>query len=124
MVKAQVDLRVLQPEVFQSRRQPLRRERRRQAHAERVRILFLADRGHGLRDAIKGFDDFRQQRLALLAEREPAWIPVEQRHTQVILDNLDLVTNRRLGHVEFARGLGKAEQTAGRLETLEAVKWR
>jgi len=51
-------------------------------------------------------------------------ITIEQRYPEIILDHLDLVTDRRLGNVQLARGRGKAEQSARGLEVLEAVKWR
>ena len=112
------DVRILLQEVAQPRCQPRRAEADRRRHLEPSGRLLLA-----LRQQRLGHRQFGEhlahrpvQALALLGQDQPARMPVEQRHLQVLLQRRDLARHGGLAQVQRVTGMGEASGFRDRVE--------
>ena len=118
----QIDERTTLLEQAQPRQQPAHREgadHTDRQHLEEMAVVELLDhRFH----AAEGVGQHRQQRMALVAERQPARQAAEQRDAQPRLQAADLLADRRLRHIQFSRREGEAQMARGRLEGAQRIE--
>ena len=77
-----------------------------------VSTLGLGEPRKGLAEEVEGLGGSRREPLAGLGEDDLARAAEEERRAEPLLEQLDLVAHRRLGHPELFGGAGKA-QAAG-----------
>ncbi len=75
-------------------------------------------------EALQSFAHLGQHRLRVRGELERARKPAEQRHAQVLLEDLHLVAHRARRHVQLARGVLEAQVARRRLESAQRVQGR
>ena len=61
---------------------------------------------------------------AFRGRHDAATLAREQRHAQIALEELDLVTDRRVGHAQLFGSLAHAQSPGRRLEALQGVQRR
>lgn len=102
-------------------RQPLPSEGRRGVNEQRVIRVATGCRNRLLQH-LEGFRHLRRQPLAHFRQRDLPRPPQEQRFADVLLDHLDLVADRRLGHAQFRAGPGEAAEPGGGLEDPQRIQ--
>ena len=117
------NLRVGELEAPEPRHEPVRRERR-QASRARARCRRCARRPRMPRAASRKPPYRRREPPARRGESDVPRLADEERLSQPVLQRLDLVADRGLGHAELLRGAGEAPVTGGRLEGANGARGR
>ena len=108
-------------EAAEPRREPGRRHGL--GRAERQHRLILGDEaGKGVLQRLEGIGDQRRDPAPGLGQLHPPLHPREQGRAEPLLEDADLVGDRRLGHPQFARGLGEILMARGRLEDADGAE--
>jgi hypothetical protein len=102
-------------EAAEARRQPVRGEGLGGADAEHALIL-VDQAGKALGEPVEGVGDDRRQPPSGLAQRHPPLRADEQRHSEPLLEQSDLVAYGRLGHPQLACREGEILVACGSLE--------
>ena len=66
--------------------------------------MILRQSGKALSHLVESADDDRRDFPSLVGKKHPAAGALEQAQPQPVLQQLDLIADRRLGHAQFLRG--------------------
>jgi hypothetical protein len=122
--EADLELRVQRLEAAEPARQPLGGDRGRGADGERAAEALLTHPLHAGDQLVERAAHRGQQKLPLVGQEQPTIEPAEQLGAQVLLERLDLVADRGLGHEQLLGRLGEAQQARRGLEGAQRVQWR
>ena len=106
----------------QARQQPFEREAADRAERHHLAPAVRLEAIEQQRDPVERAAQFRQQRLALVGQRQPARQAVEERGAEPLLQPLHLMAERRRRHVELDRRLLEARMARRRLEGAQGVE--
>jgi len=115
--------RVLALEQSQARHQPVRGDGRQRLDREHA-FSRLRDRSEGRAQAVERFHHRRCQAFAGFGRDDTPSLTLEQRQTEALLQQLDLVAHRGLRHAEFDGGAGEAAMARRRLEGADRTERR
>ncbi len=123
-VQQHVDLGMTRLEPPDAADEPSRGERRARVDDQNTAPLGLAHRARGARQDRESLGETRGPRRAGLGQRKPAAGALDQRRADLLLEQPDLLRDRRLGHVQFLRRAGEGQPARNSFEGAQRVQRR
>jgi hypothetical protein len=109
---------------IEPRRQPFRREARRRADHQHMRVASLAQTGNRLADMEEAGLQSGIELPPRAGQRDGAHPPFEQFQPEEFFQPADLMAQRARRHVQLARRPGQAEMPRRGLEGTQRIEWR
>jgi hypothetical protein len=118
--KPKIDEWMRLAEARQARQQPADGERADRADAQHFAHHPAVEPAERLGDPVERLAKHRQQRAALVRQREAARQPAEQGRAEPLLERLYLVAERGRSHAKLDRCIGESSNAGRRLRRSEA----
>ena len=122
--QSQLDLGMARDEIVQAGQQPSRREGRSHAEREDLALAGSPDRIDGGREGFESLPQLGKAALRRLGRLDRLARTMEQRHTKVLLKELDLAADRPRRHVKLLCRASEARKPDRRLKSSERVQGR